>query len=148
MTLVRETVPFEAVGFDYAEIAKETLDKSKTKLAAIREREKEKKKRAAAINSLEAFIFDTKDKLSSEEFIKCSTEAERETISGKLDEADNWLSEADNSVETRVKKIEKIILKHKKWGTISNLYSSVAQRLSLKSKIFYRTKDFYSTEDF
>jgi hypoxia up-regulated 1 len=50
---------------------------------------------------LEAFIFDTKDKLTQDEFVKCSTEEEREKIRAKLDEADTWMSDADDTVETK-----------------------------------------------
>ena len=50
---------------------------------------------------MEAFIFDTKDKLSQDEFVKCTTEDEREKIRTKLDEADTWMSDADDTVETK-----------------------------------------------
>jgi hypoxia up-regulated 1 len=102
VTSLKETIQFEYVSLDLPEWSKEFLGESQNKLKAMKEKEKEKKKRAAAINSLEAFIFDTKDKLNQNDFIKCSTEEEREQIKAKLDDADMWLSEADDSVETKV----------------------------------------------
>ena len=102
VTTLKETIKFDLVSLDLPEWSKETMEESQNKLKAIKEKEKEKKKRAAAINSLEAFIFDTKDKLTQSDFVKCSTEEEREKIKNKLDEADMWLSDADDSVETKV----------------------------------------------
>lgn len=54
-----------------------------------------------AVNALEAMLFDTKDKLTQDEFIACSTEAERETISAKLSQVTDWLDEADVTIETK-----------------------------------------------
>ncbi len=102
LTLLREEIKYNTVDLDLIELNKDLVEASKSKLHLIKEKEKEKRKKAAAINSLEAFIFDTRDRLSQDEFIKCSTEEEREKISSKLSEVDNWLMEADNSVETKV----------------------------------------------
>jgi hypoxia up-regulated 1 len=102
LTVLREEVKFESVQIDLKPIEKQLYDESVSKLQAIKEKEKEKRKRAMAFNSLETFIFDTRDKLNQEEFIKCSTEKEREAIGAKLDEVDAWLSEADDTVETKM----------------------------------------------
>jgi hypoxia up-regulated 1 len=83
-------------------IGKQTLEESRSKLQLIKEKEREKRKKAAAINNLEAFIFDTRDRLSQDDFVKCSSDDEREQISAKLSEADSWLMDADNNVETKV----------------------------------------------
>lgn len=102
LTVLREDIKFESVQIDLKPIEKQLYDESVAKLQAIKEKEKEKRKRAMAFNSLETFIFDTRDKLNQEEFIKCSTEKEREAIAAKLDEVDAWLSEADDTVETKI----------------------------------------------
>ena len=93
---------YKITNLDLIDLSNATIKESKKKLDSIKEEEKEKRKKSVAINSLEAFLFDTKDKLSQDDFIKCSTATERETIAAKLDEVDLWLSEADNSVETKV----------------------------------------------
>ena len=99
--IVKEDIKFTIVEFDLKETGADALNESKSKLKTIKEKEKEKKKRAAAINSLEAFIFDTRDKLTQDEFTKFCTAAEKETIQAKVDETDSWLSDADDSVETK-----------------------------------------------
>lgn len=101
LTVIKEDISYSLFNLDYIGQSNKTVLDSKKKLENIKEIEKEIKKKAAAINMLESFIFDTKDKLTEEEFIKCSTEAERETISTKLTEADDWLQEADNTVQTK-----------------------------------------------
>ncbi len=103
VTIKREDIQFDSVEPDHVSADKKRQETMKLKLVAIREKEKEKRKRAQAVNSLEAFIFDTKDKLSQDDFVKCTTEEEREKIKTSLDEADNWMSDADDSVETKVK---------------------------------------------
>ena len=102
LTIVKENIKYQSVEVDYVQIDAKVIDSSRTKLQTIKEKEKEKRKRAAAINNLEAFIFDNRDKLTQDEFVKCSTEEEREKIKNKLDEVDMWLSDADDSVETKV----------------------------------------------
>jgi hypoxia up-regulated 1 len=102
VTIFREDIKYELVDLDLLPLTKAQLEDYKVKLNALKEKEREKRKRAAAINSLETFIFDTKDKLQQDEFIKCSTEQERKDIGAKLDEADAWLGDADDSVETKL----------------------------------------------
>ena len=46
-----------------------------------------------AQNELESFIFDTQDKLTQEDYEKCSTSEERENMQQKLSEASDWLYE-------------------------------------------------------
>ena len=99
--IMKESFKFDLVELDVAEMTKEMLNDSKSKLKTIKEKEKEKKSRAAAINALEAFIFDTRDKLEQDEFIKCSTEDERATLKQKIEEADAWLGDADDSVAVK-----------------------------------------------
>lgn len=101
VTLVREQIKFERVDLDYKPITRGEIDDSRAKLKVIKEKEKEKRKRASAINSLETFIFDIRDKLTQDEFIKVSKEDERQKISAKVEEIDAWLSETDQSVETQ-----------------------------------------------
>lgn len=100
LTLVKETIKYEQVSIDLAAWPKERFTEVRGKLATIKEREKEKRKRAAAINSLETFLFDLRDKLEQDEFVKCSTADERDRMKQKADEVDAWLSDADSTVET------------------------------------------------
>jgi hypothetical protein len=102
ITVLREDIKFEIVDVDLIPFTKGQLDEFKNKLSVLKEKEREKRKRASALNSLETFIFDTKDKLTQEEFIKCSTSEERDAISAKLDEADVWMGDSDDSVETKL----------------------------------------------
>ena len=101
MTTVKESIKFDQVRLDLKDWPRERYEESRTKLSGIKEREREKRKRAAAVNSLETFLFEVRDKLESDEFIKCSTEEEREKVRAKADEVDTWLSDADNSVELK-----------------------------------------------
>ena len=101
LTVLREDVLYESVQIDLVPLEKQIFDESVSKLQFIKEKEKEKRKRAQAFNSLETFIFDTRDKLSQDEFVKCSTETERETIGAKIEEVDAWLAETDDTVETK-----------------------------------------------
>jgi len=124
LTILKEDVKFESVQIDLKPLEKQLFDDAVAKLQAIKEKEKEKRKRAMAFNSLETFIFDTRDKLNQEEFIKCSTEKERESIAAKLDEVDAWLSEADDTIETK--------MFQDKLGELKNVSRDVFYRLAEK----------------
>ena len=96
-----ERIAFESVDVDLVALEASRVAETRARLVAIKEKETEKRKRSVAINSLEAYIFDTRDKMDADEFVKCSTPGEREAIRGQLDEADMWLGEADDSVATK-----------------------------------------------
>ena len=105
-TSIRLDLKFSSIDHDLVVKSKDQVNASRSKLEAIREKERETKKRAAAINSLEAFIFDTRDKIeTNDEFAKCSTPEERENIKTKLQDADIWLSDIDLTVPTKVSMI-------------------------------------------
>ncbi|XP_030648690.1 hypoxia up-regulated protein 1 [Chanos chanos] len=79
----------------------EDIDVSKKKLQDLTNRDLEKQEREKALNSLEAFIFETQDKLYQEEYQAVVTEEEKEEISGKLSEASNWMDEEGYSANTK-----------------------------------------------
>jgi hypothetical protein len=98
----RETFKFSTVSMDIMEVDDKYVEEKRKKLEAIREREKDKRKRASAINSLESFIYDTKYKLEEKDFELCTTKEEREETLAKLNEYNEWLFDADDTVETKV----------------------------------------------
>lgn len=100
--VLKENIKFKMIELDLVAIEENVINESRSKLKDIRDKEKARLKRAAAINSLEAFLFELKDSLTQDEFVKCSTAEEREKISAKVEEVDNWLYETDNSVDTKV----------------------------------------------
>lgn len=100
-TTLREEISFTRVNLDYKQLTSGQVTEIKNKLEVIKEKERELKKKAMAVNALESYLFDTKDKLYQDEFIACSTEAERETISAKCTQVTDWLDEADVNVETK-----------------------------------------------
>jgi hypothetical protein len=87
---------------DIMEVDDKYVEEKRKKLEAIHEREKDKRKRASAINSLESFIYDTKYKLEEKDFELCTTKEEREDTLAKLNEYNEWLFDADETVETKV----------------------------------------------
>ncbi|XP_068096962.1 hypoxia up-regulated protein 1 isoform X2 [Hyperolius riggenbachi] len=78
---------------DVQDVSEEDVKKSSKKLQELTERDLEKHEHEKAANSLEAFLFETQDKLEQEEFRKVSTKEQREEISSKLKQASNWLEE-------------------------------------------------------
>jgi hypoxia up-regulated 1 len=96
-----EFIKYETAQVDLLKLDTQAYDDSVAKLQFIKEKEREKRKRALAFNTLETFIFDTRDKLGQEEFVKLSKESEREAIQVKIDDVDSWLSEVDDAVETK-----------------------------------------------
>ncbi|XP_023373071.1 hypoxia up-regulated protein 1 [Otolemur garnettii] len=88
-----EEIGVELVVLDLPDLPKDELARSVQKLQDLTLRDLEKQEREKAANSLEAFIFETQDKLYQPEYQEVSTEEQREEISGKLSAASTWLED-------------------------------------------------------
>uniref|UniRef100_A0A8C4YUU0 Hypoxia up-regulated protein 1 n=1 Tax=Gopherus evgoodei TaxID=1825980 RepID=A0A8C4YUU0_9SAUR len=86
---------------DVLDLLEEELKSSVKKLQDLTVRDLEKQEREKSANSLEAFIFETQDKLYQEEYQFVSTEEQREEISRKLSEASNWMEEEGYRATTK-----------------------------------------------
>ncbi|XP_011908446.1 PREDICTED: hypoxia up-regulated protein 1 isoform X3 [Cercocebus atys] len=88
-----EEIGVELVVLDLPDLPEDKLAQSVQKLQDLTLRDLEKQEREKAANSLEAFIFETQDKLYQPEYQEVSTEEQREEISGKLSAASTWLED-------------------------------------------------------
>ncbi|XP_067289169.1 hypoxia up-regulated protein 1 [Pseudorasbora parva] len=79
----------------------EDIEVSKKKLQDLTDRDLEKQEREKTLNSLEAFIFETQDKLFQDEYLAVVTEEEKEQITGKLSEASSWMDEDGYAAGTK-----------------------------------------------
>lgn len=86
---------------DIPDLVEENVKSSVKKLQELTERDLAKHEREKAANSLEAFIFETQDKLEQAEFRKVSTKDQREEISSKLSQASSWLEEEGYTATTK-----------------------------------------------
>ncbi|XP_065425256.1 hypoxia up-regulated protein 1 isoform X5 [Chrysemys picta bellii] len=86
---------------DVLDLLEEELKSSVKKLQDLTVRDLEKQELEKSANSLEAFIFETQDKLYQEEYQFVSTEEQREEISRKLSEASNWMEEEGYRATTK-----------------------------------------------
>ncbi|KAM9219988.1 hypoxia up-regulated protein 1 isoform 1-T1 [Dugong dugon] len=88
-----EEIGVELDVLDLPDLLEEELSRSMQKLRDLTLRDLQKQEREKAANSLEAFIFETQDKLYQPEYQEVSTEEQREEISGKLSAASTWLED-------------------------------------------------------
>lgn len=86
---------------DLPDLSQDEMSQSQKKLQDLTDRDHQKHEREKAANSLEAFIFETQDKLHQEEYQLVSTPDERDKISGKLSAASNWLDEDGYTATTK-----------------------------------------------
>ncbi|XP_072885988.1 hypoxia up-regulated protein 1 isoform X1 [Hemitrygon akajei] len=86
---------------DLPDLSQEEMSQSQKKLQDLTDRDFQKQEHEKAANSLEAFIFETQDKLYQEEYQLVSTQDERDQISAKLSEASNWLDEDGYTATTK-----------------------------------------------
>ncbi|EFA76458.1 heat shock protein 70 family member [Heterostelium album PN500] len=110
-------------------------------------------------NNIEAFIYETRDKLDSEEYQACSTPEERETFLADIDVTSQWLSDAnDNSLEDIVefqnqyrdikKKGDKIFRRVSEKANIPGALEELQTLLTkLKPLVANLTKDMEKPED-
>ncbi|XP_032432932.1 hypoxia up-regulated protein 1 isoform X3 [Xiphophorus hellerii] len=100
-TKISEDVPMELLINDIMDPTAEDLISSKKKLQDLTDRDLAKQEREKILNSLEAFIFETQDKLYQEDHQQVATEEEQEQILSKLKEASDWLDEEGYGATTR-----------------------------------------------
>ncbi|XP_013911305.1 PREDICTED: hypoxia up-regulated protein 1 [Thamnophis sirtalis] len=96
-----EEIAVELDVHDVLELLPEELQSSSLKLQELTARDLEKQEREKSANSLEAFIFETQDKLYQEEYQFVATEEEREEISRKLSEASSWMEDEGYAAPTK-----------------------------------------------
>ncbi|KAG9351523.1 hypothetical protein JZ751_022774 [Albula glossodonta] len=110
-TKISDEIGVELQVNDVLDPASEQIESSKKKLQDLTDRDLEKQEREKALNSLEAFIFETQDKLYQEEYQAVVSEEEKEQISGKLSEASNWMDEDGYAASTKELKEKLLELK-------------------------------------
>ncbi|VFQ92692.1 unnamed protein product [Cuscuta campestris] len=72
-------------------LSDKSLSEAKLKLDELDSKDAERRRTAELKNNLESYIYDTREKIESEEFEKISTEQERKSYIEKLDEVQEWL---------------------------------------------------------
>uniref|UniRef100_A0A8C7UTH5 Hypoxia up-regulated protein 1 n=1 Tax=Oncorhynchus mykiss TaxID=8022 RepID=A0A8C7UTH5_ONCMY len=71
------------------------------RLQDLTDRDLKKQEREKTLNSLEAFLFDTQDKMYQEEYQAVVLEEEKETILAKLSQVSTWMDEDGYSASTK-----------------------------------------------
>ncbi|XP_071031095.1 hypoxia up-regulated protein 1-like isoform X2 [Oncorhynchus clarkii lewisi] len=79
----------------------EAVTSSNKKLQDLTDRDLKKQEREKTLNSLEAFLFDTQDKMYQEEYQAVVLEEEKETILAKLSQVSTWMDEDGYSASTK-----------------------------------------------
>ncbi|KAL4229247.1 Hypoxia up-regulated protein 1 [Mactra antiquata] len=96
IVIIKENITIESSITDIKPPTNESIKSSRKKLADLTAKDKEKKLLEKAKNELEAYIYETMDKLNQELYEKCSKEEERESLNLKLSEASDWLYEQED----------------------------------------------------
>merc|ERR1719361_15498 len=90
---IKESLQFESTVVDLVGLTKEQFNVSKEKLDKLKEEDQIKQDRETALNDLESFVLNVREKLYDELFEKSSTEEEREKIREKCSELSDWIDE-------------------------------------------------------
>ncbi|KAM9846707.1 hypoxia up-regulated protein 1 [Aulostomus maculatus] len=98
---ISEEITVELIINDVLDPTAEDLTSSKKRLQDLTDRDLAKQEREKTLNSLEAFIFETQDKLYQEDYQLVVSEEEKEQISSKLSEASEWMEEDGYSATTK-----------------------------------------------
>ncbi|KAK5608456.1 Hypoxia up-regulated protein 1 [Crenichthys baileyi] len=100
-TKISEDVTMELFINDVVDPTADDLLSSKKKLQDLTDRDLAKQEREKVLNSLEAFIFETQEKLYQEDHQQVVTEEEQEQILTKLREASDWMDEEGYTATTK-----------------------------------------------
>ncbi|XP_057676910.1 hypoxia up-regulated protein 1 isoform X1 [Corythoichthys intestinalis] len=111
-TKISEDITIELIINDVLNPTTDDLNASKKKLLDLTDRDLAKQEREKMLNTLEAFIFETQDKLYQDDYQLVVTEEEREQISSKLSEASTWMDDEGYSATTGQLKEKLVQLKH------------------------------------
>ncbi|KAM9384048.1 hypoxia up-regulated protein 1 [Pholidichthys leucotaenia] len=98
---ISEDITAELIINDILNPSATDLASSKKKLQDLTDRDLAKQEREKALNNLEAFIFETQDKLYQEDYQQVVTDEEKEQISDKLKEASEWMEEDGYAATTK-----------------------------------------------
>ncbi|XP_030010386.1 hypoxia up-regulated protein 1 [Sphaeramia orbicularis] len=98
---ISDEITVELVINDILNPTTDDLASSKKKLQDLTDRDLAKHEREKTLNSLEAFIFETQDKLYQEDYQLVVSEEEKEQISAKLSEASAWMDEDGYTATTK-----------------------------------------------
>lgn len=98
---ISEDITAELIINDILNPTADDLSSSKKKLQDLTERDSAKHEREKTLNNLEAFIFETQDKLYQDEYQLVVSEEDKEKISTKLREASEWMDEEGYSATTK-----------------------------------------------
>lgn len=86
-------VPLQVTAvFEYG-ISAADVKSGRSKLEGLDERDRVRAQTAKAKNAVEAFVYDTRDKIFTDEVVAMSTEEEREALSASLSAAGEWLDD-------------------------------------------------------
>ncbi|XP_019941425.1 hypoxia up-regulated protein 1 [Paralichthys olivaceus] len=98
---ISDEITVELIIKDIFDPTADTVTSSKKKLQDLTDRDLAKQEREKTLNSLEAFIFETQDKMYQEEYQLVVSEEEKEQISAKLTEASEWMDEDGYTASTK-----------------------------------------------
>ncbi|XP_072231811.1 hypoxia up-regulated protein 1 isoform X2 [Leuresthes tenuis] len=98
---ISEDIAVELLINDIIDPAADDLASSLKKLQDLTDRDLAKQEREKTLNSLEAFIFETQDKLYQEDYQQVVTDEDKEKISAKLSEASEWMDEEGYAATTK-----------------------------------------------
>ncbi|XP_048257945.1 hypoxia up-regulated protein 1-like isoform X2 [Haliotis rufescens] len=110
ITTIKEVINSTMDSLDLPNLSKDRMKEAKKILASLKAKDKEKMELEKAKNELEAYIFDSQDKLSQDTYVKCSTESEREELNKLMSEASDWLYEQpdDAKKDVFIKKLKSL----------------------------------------
>ncbi|KAM6970165.1 hypoxia up-regulated protein 1 [Aplochiton taeniatus] len=100
-TKISEDIAVELLLNDILSLSSNEIESSKKKLQDLTDRDLAKQEREKSLNSLEAFIFETQDKMYQDEYQAVLSESEKEEISAKLSAASEWMDEDGYSAPTK-----------------------------------------------
>lgn len=100
-TKISEDITVTLVISDILDPTADDVTASKKKLQDLTDRDLAKQEREKTLNSLEAFIFETQDKLYQEDYQLVVSEEEKEQISAKLSEVSEWMDEDGYAATTK-----------------------------------------------
>ncbi|XP_014255771.1 hypoxia up-regulated protein 1 isoform X2 [Cimex lectularius] len=111
--VIREPIEAKEELLIVPSLDKQQLEQSNSKIAELNKKDESKRKHEGALNALESFVFEARNKLLTEEYQQASTPEEVKAVNDLCEKMSEWLDEegfsADvDTLETKLTELKKV----------------------------------------
>lgn len=91
--LLKENITSKEESFILSDLNPAQLEEARSKLAKLNAIDEERRKRESTLNALESFVFETQNRLDTDEYVSAISPEERDNMKAAVSKVSDWLDE-------------------------------------------------------